>query len=88
MKLLHKEKHFPCDQWNYKTTNKDNCTGHMQSLHLGRQFSCDQYDYKAIVNDNHTGHRKLFHEGIWTTYILRKFPLEIDVTEWLIAASK
>ena len=54
MKLLHEVRHFPCDQWNYKTTNKDNFTGHMQSVHLGRQFSCDQYDYKAIDNDNHT----------------------------------
>ena len=38
---------FPCNQCDYKPTNKGSLLRHIKSIHEGVKFPCDQCDHKA-----------------------------------------
>ena len=63
-----KEK-FPCDQCDYKATEKGHLRSHMKSIHEGVKYPCGQCDYKATEKCSLLIHIKSKHEGI-------KFPCD------------
>ena len=83
---------FPCDQCDYKATNKGHLKSHVLSIHQGIRFPCDQCDFKATRKDILSKHIKSIHEGvkfpcnqceykaIWFTDLLSE---PINVSNWL-----
>ena len=55
---------YPCDQCNYKTTQKGHLKRHIQSIHEGVKFPCDQCKYKATFKGNLLLHKRAIHESI------------------------
>ena len=56
---LHK---FPCAQYDFKETQKENLLTHIKSIYEGVKFPCAQCDSKAALKRNLSTHIKSFHE--------------------------
>ena len=55
---------YPCDQCDYKATQKAHLLRHLKSKHEGIKYPCDQCDFKATQKSNLLRHLKSKHEGI------------------------
>ena len=55
---------YPCDQCDYKATQKGNLWTHLKSKHKGVKYPCDQCDYKASYKGHLLTHLKSIHEGV------------------------
>ena len=64
IKSKHKGVKFPCDQCNYKATQRGHLLRHIKSIHDGVKFPCDQCDYKATQKGDLLRHIKSKHEGV------------------------
>ena len=55
---------YPCDQCNYKATDRSNIRRHIKSVHDRVKYPCNQCSYKATVPGSLQQHIKSIHEGI------------------------
>ena len=55
---------FPCDQCDYKATQKGDLLKHIKSLHEGVKIPCGQCDYKATEKGHLLRHVKSKHKGL------------------------
>ena len=55
---------LPCEQCDYKATQKGTLLTHIKSNHEGVKYSCEQCDYKATWKRSLFIHIKSFHEGV------------------------
>ena len=46
------EVRYPCDQCDYKATEKGSLKKHIDAVHGDVRYSCDQCDYKSKWKDN------------------------------------
>ena len=63
-KCVHEGVKFPCEQCDYKATEKGELLRHMKSIHEGVKFTCEQCDYKATGNGYLLTHIKSIKESI------------------------
>ena len=59
-----KSMQFPCDNCDYKATQRSNLLRHVQAKHDGVKFPCDNCDYKATQSSNLLRHIKSKHETV------------------------
>ena len=52
---------FPCDQCDYKATEKRSLSRHTKSIHEGVKFPCDQCDFKSTQRGDLLRHIKSRH---------------------------
>ena len=53
---------YPCDQCDFKATQKSNLLTHLKSKHEGVKYPCDQCDYKATTKGSFLIHFKSKHQ--------------------------
>jgi len=58
------EKHFCCDNCEYKTLKKSHMKIHVKSVHEKVTYACDQCAYKATLKENIKKHIKSVHEKV------------------------
>ena len=65
LRSIHQGIKYPCDQCDYKATQKGDLLTHLKSIHEGVKYPCDQCDYKAtqkchlLTHSNSKHHRKV-----------------------------
>ena len=62
VKSVHKGVTFPCEDCEYKATQKSNLQTHIKSTHKGVMLSCPDCDYYATTKSNLQKHNKLVHK--------------------------
>ena len=55
---------YPCDQCEYKATQKRNLKIHIESIHDNVTYSCDQCEYKVTRKENLKRHIENIHNNI------------------------
>ena len=64
IKSIHEGVKFPCNQCDYKATQKGNLMTHIKSRHQGVIFPCNLCDYKATQKSNLMTHITFRHQFI------------------------
>ena len=58
LKSKHQGVKYPCDQCDYKATQKGDLLRHLKSIHEGVKYPCGQCDYKATERSSLSRHFK------------------------------
>ena len=69
LKSIHKGVKYPCDQCDFKGTDKSSLLRHLNSKHKGVKYPSDQCDFQATQNSSLLTHLNSIHKGIqrWST---------------------
>ena len=71
IKSHHEGVKYPCDQCDYKATQKGSLLSHIKSKHEGVKYPCDQGDDKATQKSNlliHSQHIVVSNHDSFNTY--------------------
>ena len=58
--------HFPCDKCNYKATEYESLTKHIENIHTEIKYTCNHCKYKSIDEQDLTNHIQMVHKKVKT----------------------
>ena len=53
--------HFPCNIYNYKATEYNSLTKHIDNIHTEMKYTCNHCKYKSINERDFTSHLQMIH---------------------------